>query len=224
MIWSIRLAATLLNRKSFVIKLILLIGLLTLAACQGNTPVQVGELPTLAALPSATVTPTATLTPVESFTPTETLTLTATASPTTTPTVTASATITETATPTASNTPLPSDTPFPTADNEGLALLVALAAKATVLPPQLIPTLPPTAAASVPPPLPVSCVTQPSGGFAAAYASDPTFAAQLGCATPSVISLANASQLYQSGELIWLAGPPSVIYALFSSGRDTPTS
>lgn len=195
------------------------IAALMLAACGGNNPVQVAELPTLAALPSVTITLTATATANESATPTPTVTLTATASETTTLTVTASATITDTPTATASNTPLPSDTPFPTADNEGLALLVALAAKATVLPPQVLPAIVPTVTVSGAVPLPVSCVTQPSGGFAAVYASDPTLAAQMGCAIPSILSFASASQLYQSGELIWMAGPPSVIYALFSSGR-----
>lgn len=213
--WYVRL-----NIKLSIKKIISVIAALALVSCNGNNPQEVGELPTLAALPSVTITLTPTATPEVSLTPTPTSTLMATATGTATPTVTASATITETPTPTASNTPLPSETPFPTADNEGLALLVALAAKATVLPPQLVPAVAPSptvAGGSVA--LPVSCVTQPSGGFAAVYASDPLLAAQLGCATPSVFSFASASQLYQSGEMIWMAGPPSVIYALFSSAR-----
>lgn len=190
-----------------------------LVSCQGTSPVEVSELPTLAALPSATVTATATLTPAVSFTPTETATATATATQTASPTVTASMTITETPTPTASNTPLPSETPFPTADNEGLAALLALAAKATVLPPQLVPNLVPTTVVNTAAPLPVSCVTQPSGGFALVFANDPSLPSLLGCATPSIFSVSSASQMYQAGELIWMAGPPSVIYALFSTGR-----
>ncbi|MEZ4667109.1 MAG: hypothetical protein R3E39_04185 [Anaerolineae bacterium] len=183
-------------------------------------PTEVAELPTLAALPSVTATLLATATPNESPTPTPTNTLTATASPSDTPSVTPSATITDTPTPTASNTPLPSDTPAPTADNEGLLALVALAAKATVLPPQFLPTSVPTIAGIVATaPIPVSCVTPPSGGFAAIYASDPTLAQQLGCATPSILSVSSASQNYQIGEMVWVAGPPPVIYVLFGNGQ-----
>ena len=86
------------------------------------------------------------------------------------------------------NTPLPSDTPFPTADNEGLLALVQMAAHATILPSNLIPVAAPTVpgavvgGATVPPVMP-TCSTPPSGGFAAVYNSDPSLAAQMGCAT-----------------------------------------
>ncbi|MEP6989160.1 MAG: hypothetical protein ABI970_26395, partial [Chloroflexota bacterium] len=138
--------------------------------------------------------------------------------------VTPSATITDTPTPTVTNTPLPSDTPFPTADNEGLLALLQMAAVATVLPANLIPAAAPTVpsavvGATVPPVVP-TCSTAPSGGFAAVYNSDPSLAAQLGCPL-GIVSFATASQTYQAGEMIWMAGPPQAIYALFSSGQFT---
>ena len=204
---------------------ILLVGIM-LAACGGNQPQTVGELPTVAALPTLTATLPVTSTATATASPTATKTVTP--SPTVlisdTPTVTPSATITDTPTPTVTNTPLPSDTPFPTADNEGLVALAVLAANATILPANLIPALAPTipgvvAGATVPPVIP-TCSTTPGGGFAAVYNGDPTLASQLGCPL-GVVSFATASQTYQSGEMLWMAGPPQAIYALFSSGRFT---
>lgn len=205
---------------------IMMLGLM-LAAC-GNQPQTVGELPTVAALPTLTATlpVTATATVTLTVTPTDTVTPTATAMVSDTPTVTPSATITDTPTPTATNTPLPSDTPYPTADNEGLMALVQLAAKATILPPNLLPAVVPTVPGAVvggptaPPALIPTCSTPPSGGFAAVYNSDPTLAVQMGCPL-GLISFASASQTYQAGEMIWMAGPPQAIYALFSTGRFT---
>ncbi len=198
----------------------------TLVAC-GNQPQSVGELPTVAALPTLTATlpVTATATMTLTITPTDTPTPTATVLVTNTLTVTPSATITDTPTPTATNTPLPSDTPYPTADNEGLLALVQLAAKATILPPNLLPAVVPTVpgavvGATAPPAVMPTCTTPPSGGFATVYNGDPTLAAQLGCPL-GVISFASASQTYQAGEMIWMAGPPQAIYALFSTGRFT---
>jgi hypothetical protein len=52
------------------------------------------------------------------------------------------------------------------------------------------------------------------------YNSDPTLASQLGCAL-GVISFASASQMYQNGQMLWMAGPPTAIYALFSTGLFT---
>jgi len=195
-----------------------------LTACGSNQPQTVGELPTVAALP--TLTATLPVTATASFTVSPTATDTLTPSPTLlvsdTPSVTPSATITDTPTPTVTNTPLPSDTPFPTADNEGLMALVQLAAKATILPPNLLPALVPTVpGAVVGPTAPAvipACSTVPSGGFAAVYTGDPSLAAPIGCPL-GVISFASASQTYQAGELLWMAGPPQAIYALFSTGR-----
>ncbi len=202
---------------------VMLLGLM-LTACGGNQPQTVGELPTVAALPTLTAAlpTTATATVTASPTATDTITASPTVLVSDTPTVTPSATITDTPTPTATNTPLPSDTPFPTADNEGLMALVQLAAKATILPPNLLPALAPTVPGAVmgatsPPAMP-TCGTPPSGGFAAVYNSDPTLASQIGCPL-GVISFATASQTYQFGEMLWMAGPPQAIYALFSTGR-----
>ena len=205
---------------------ILLLGLM-LAACGGNQPQTVGELPTIAALPTltATLSVTSTATATASATATDTVTPSPTVLISDTPTVTPSTTITDTPTPTVTNTPLPSDTPFPTADNEGLLALVQMAAHATILPSNLIPAAAPTVpgavvgGATVPPVMP-TCSTPPSGGFAAVYNSDPSLAAQMGCAL-GVISFASASQTYQAGEMLWMQGPPQAIYALFGTGRFT---
>jgi len=201
----------------------LILLLVMLGAC-GNQPQTIGELPTVAALPTLTATQpvTATVTITTSPTATETATSTPTVLVSNTFTVTPSATITDTPTPTATNTPLPSDTPFPTADNEGLMALVQLAAKATVLPPNLLPALQPTVPGAVlgatAPAVMPTCTTPPSGGFAAVYNSDPALASQMGCPL-GVVSFASASQTYQMGEMLWMAGPPQAIYALFSTGR-----
>lgn len=201
-----------------------LVLMLGLAACNAGQPQQVGELPTIAALPTLTETPLLTPTETVTATPTATDTVQPTASlaVSSTPTVTPSATITETPTPTATDTPLPSATPLPTADNEGLLALVQLAAKATILPSNLIPAPVPTlpgavVGATVPPVSPV-CGTQPSGGFAAVYSVDGALAAQLGCPL-GLIAFASASQTFQFGDMLWMAGPPQAIYALFSTGR-----
>lgn len=197
---------------------------LVLVACGGNQPETVGELPTLAALPTLTDTPlviptetiTATATATETVTPTATVELSAT------PSVTPSATITETSTPTATITPLPSNTPEPTEDNEGLLALIQLAAVATVLPPNLVPAAPtllgaPPLGATAVPVVP-TCASPPQGGFASIYANDAGLAAQLGCPL-GLISFSTASQTYQLGDLLWMAGPPQAIYALFNTGR-----
>lgn len=202
---------------------VILLGII-LTACGGNQPQSVGELPTVAALP--TLTATLPITSTATITASPTVTETVTSSPTVlisdTPTVTPSATITDTPTPTVTNTPLPSDTPFPTADNEGLMALVQMAAKATILPNNLLPALAPTVSGAVmgatAPPVMPACSTPPGGGFAAVYNSDPTLASQIGCPL-GVISFATASQTYQLGEMLWMAGPPQAIYALFSTGR-----
>ncbi len=202
---------------------VILLGFI-LAACGGNQPQEVGELPTVAALPTLTATLPVTLTATvtASLTATGTVTSSPTVLVSNTPSVTPSATITDTPTPTVTNTPLPSDTPFPTADNEGLMALVQLAARATILPPNLLPVLVPTVPGAVlgatAPPVMPTCSVAPSGGFAVVYNSDATLASQIGCPL-GVISFATASQTYQFGEMLWMAGPPQAIYSLFSTGR-----
>lgn len=191
-----------------------------LVACDSNQPQTVGDLPTIAALPTLTATlpVTLTVTATASSTATDTITPSPTLLVSDTPSVTPSATITDTPTPTATDTPLPSDTPFPTADNEGLLALVQMAARATVLPSNLIPAAAPTIpGATVLPVVPI-CSTPPSGGFVAVYNSDPSLAAQIGCPL-GVISFATASQTYQTGQMVWMAGPPQAIYVLFGTGR-----
>src|SRR5262245_23379246 len=195
---------------------IVLLGLM-LAACGGNQPQTVGELPTIAALPTLTVTLAITATPTatESPTATDTITPSPTVVVSNTPSVTPSATITDTPTPTVTNTPLPSDTPLPTVDNEGILALAEMAAHATILPTNLVPAGVPTA-----PPVMPTCSTPPSGGFATVYNSDPGLAVQMGCPL-GVISFASAAQSYQSGQMLWMAGPPQAIYALFGTGLFT---
>jgi hypothetical protein len=194
-----------------------------LAACGGNPPQTVGELPTIAALPTLTATLpiTATPTATESPTVTDTITPSPTVLISNTPSVTPSATITDTPTPTVTNTPLPSDTPLPTVDNEGILALAEMAAHATILPinlvPAGVPTVPGVVGGPTAPPVMPTCSTPPSGGFAAVYNGDPALAAQLGCPL-SVMSFASAAQSYQSGQMLWMAGPPQAIYALFGTG------
>jgi hypothetical protein len=206
--------------------------LVAAAACSPAASTQQADLPTLAALPTLTATtasPTepVTRTPVKivaSEPPTEIVPATAT------PTVTPSTTITDTPTPTATDTPLPTDTEIPTADNEGLVALAQLALNATVLPPA---TLIPTAAqaaltATLPPgviqipPAPTTCTYPPPGGFATVFLSNPGLVAQIGCPVgvpPVAANIPSAAQVFEHGEMMWLQGPPPVIYALFSSGR-----
>jgi hypothetical protein len=194
-----------------------------LGACGANVPQPTHEIPTLAALP--TLTPTATPTVTPSSAPTAHLsdTPTLTTTPSSTPSVTPSATITDTPTPTPSDTPTITNTPEPTSDNEGIVALALLAAQATVLPQQLLPAAAPTATfITLPPPAATSCAFQPSGGFGIVYQNDPGLNALIGCplgAPPITASMPSASQLYERGEMFWLAGPPSVIYALFNTGR-----
>jgi hypothetical protein len=52
--------------------------------------------------------------------------------------------------------------------------------------------------------------------------SDPTITQQIGCplgAPPAAVTYLSASQLYERGEMFWLAGPPAEIIVLYSSGR-----
>ncbi len=192
---------------------------MVVAACSGNpTPEAAGVLPTLAELP--TLAPTDTGVPATASA-TATNTPTATVTPTITVTVTPSATITETATSTPTITPTATETLAPTADNEGIAALVALAAQATILPEQLQPVIVPTTPGLLPTaPITSLCSYAPGGGFGVVYQSDPTLNAQLGCATAtSALAMNSANQLYERGEMFWLEGPPGYIYALFNTGR-----
>ncbi|MBN8618545.1 MAG: hypothetical protein J0L63_06550 [Anaerolineae bacterium] len=197
--------------------------LLSVMACTGNQRPDNQVLPTVAALPTLTSTTTATATLPITPTATPTATLTLTITPSETPSVTPSATITETATPTATITPTPSFTPEPPEDIEGLSALVQLALRATVLPQEMMPAMAATmpAVTSVPGQpaiISVTCSTFPSGGFASVYNADPTLSTLIGCPL-GISSVSSAAQSYQSGEMFWVAGPPSAIYALFSSGR-----
>jgi hypothetical protein len=198
---------------------------LLLTACGGESgPQVVGELPTLAQLPTETHTPTQppetwTLTPVPSLTPTETETSAPTS--TATPTVTPSATITDTPSPTPTPTPTITPTNPPPADNEGILSLMLLALQATVLPPDVVQ---PVIGATAPIPgvtqlPPTTCMVQPTGGFGTIFASDPSLVTQIGCPVGTTASISSATQLYERGNMVWLAGPPPVIYTLFNTGR-----
>lgn len=181
------------------------------------TPGPDSGLPTVAQLPTLT----------QTFTPppeTPVLTGTATSTPSLTPTaalsVTPSATITETPTSTPSDTPTVTPTPPPTTDNEGLVALALLAAQATVITP--VPLVPTAGLPTSPPLQTTTCAYPPPGGFAALVASDPTITQQIGCplgAPPAAVTYTSASQLYERGEMFWLAGPPAEIIVLYSSGR-----
>jgi hypothetical protein len=195
---------------------------LSLAACNPASVPETADLPTLAALPSVTLTPTSTITLTVTASLTPTITLTSQPSETATFTVTPSATITETATPTATNTPLPTDTAEPTVDNEGVSALVQLALNATILPQTVQPVPAAVTPVGVATTAATSCPFPPSGGFGVVYLNDPTLTQQIGCPVgnpPLTASVASASQVYERGEMFWLAGPPGVIYVLFNTGR-----
>jgi hypothetical protein len=202
-------------------RMILALILLTLsfAGCgpAAPTPNPDSGLPTVAQLPTLTQT----LTPApETPAPTQAATSTPSLTPTATLSVTPSATITETPTPTPSDTPTVTPTPPPTADNEGLVALALLAAQATIITP--VPLVPTVALPTSPPLQTTTCVYPPPGGFAALTISDPTITQQIGCplgAPPAVGAYSSASQLYERGEMFWLAGPPAEIIVFYSSGR-----
>jgi hypothetical protein len=99
--------------------------------------------------------------------------------------------------------------------------LVQLAAQATILPTQFF-AAPPTATPLTSGPLSPSCSFPPPGGFATIFQSDATLPAQLGCplgAPPFAVTSASASQMYERGEMVWLQGPPTAIYVLYTTGR-----
>ncbi len=194
---------------------LVLIMLSLLAACAGQPAPEAAELPTLAALPTAAPTDSPTP-PTPSATPTTTFTAAPTA--TATPSVTPSATITDTPSPTATATPTITPMPLPTADNEGIAALAALALRATIVP---LPTLPPAPPAFIPTgaPLTTACPAPPPGGFGALTAADPTLTALIGCPVGVPLPVSSAAQPYERGGMLWLAGPPPAVYALFNTGR-----
>lgn len=200
----------------------LLMMVCSVVACGANVVQPTRDVPTLAALPTLTATDTPTVTPSSAPTARLSDTPTPTDAPSSTPSVTPSATITDTSTPTPSDTPTITNTPEPTSDNEGIVALALLAAQATVLPQQAQAIVPTPTFVTLPPAGTTSCAYLPPGGFATAYQSDPGLNALIGCpvgAPPITSSIASASQLYERGEMFWLAGPPSAIYALFTTGR-----
>ncbi|MBK8024299.1 MAG: hypothetical protein IPK19_23425 [Chloroflexi bacterium] len=185
--------------------------------------------------PTATIPPTDTSAPSPTSSPTHSATPTRTATPTGSlvPTFTPSLTITNTITP----TPSPSFTPSP--ELGLLGELVALSRRATILPPEQLynpPTLtalylagqalPATLGAATSAALlptqgvaPV-CPLPPPAAVANALAADPGFAALMGCpmvgaAFPGVV----AAQAFERGSMIYVQGPPNVIYVLTLDGR-----
>ncbi len=208
-------------------KILLVTLVVMLAACGSNTPQDTAGLPTLAELPTQipTIPPTETQ-PVEAtaeIVPIDTATETAT--PTVTLTVTPSATITDTPTPTFTATPPATATEIPTADNEGLVALALMALNATVLPqtaPQTVPPTLPGGVIPIPTTVTTNCVYPPPGGFGTIFLSNPALVQQIGCpvgAPPVTASELSAVQGYERGQMVWLQGPPTSIYALFSTGR-----
>jgi len=65
----------------------------------------------------------------------------------------------------------------------------------------------------------VTCTNPPPGGFGAIYLADTTLAQQLGCPLGQPLPMNSASQMFERGSMLWLQGGPSLIYALFGSGR-----
>jgi serine/threonine-protein kinase len=202
----------------------LILFLILLTACGQAQPTDVAALPTVAQLPtltpSLTFTPTLTGTPV---TPTDTLTptLTATLTSTATLSVTPSMTITDTPTATPTNTATPTPPPTETPQNQSIVELAKLAAQATVLPPQLQPSpaVLPTVPGVITQPSTTTCPTPPPAGFGTVFTSDLTLVTQLGCPVGNVVSMPTAWQSFERGNMLWLGGPPPVIYVLLGAGR-----
>jgi hypothetical protein len=191
-------------------RLSILLTLLLLAACGQGTPSAV--LPTELVLP--TLTPT--LSPTATRTGTQTATYTATPTPTAslTPTVSVTPSTTITDTPTST----PTITPSPSPSVGALGLLAQLAANATPIPQTLLPALtqPPAITLSPAPGTPIVCASQPTGGLATAYNSDPTLNLLIGCPQGTPVSINSAVQQFERGSMVWLQGP---IYVLYASGR-----
>ncbi len=150
-----------------------------------------------------------------------------------TPTVTPSMTITDT--PTNTLTATPSETPEPNA----IGLLADLAAAATVLPPEFLPTVPsptPTFAGTLIIPInpfptetsffPTStstsaCSFQPPGGFATITQNNPALLQQIGCpigAPPQATQFSGAGQAFERGGMAWIGQSPAQIYVLYTDG------
>lgn len=180
---------------------------------------------------SETPAPTATITP--SLTPLLPNTATDTFTPTATFTFTPSLTITNTSTPTetpdigllgelarmgeqATILPLEQRVPAPT--------LTALAIAALSLQPTQapIPGALPGIGTAPTPVIPVACLYPPPAGVAMLLASDPALQNQLGCAVgaPPITELVStAAQFFERGAMVYVAGAPGAIYALYSDGR-----
>lgn len=196
-------------------------------------PEAVGDLPTRAELPSLTPSATFTITPSPSITlalPSATATRRPTLTATLTLTVTPSATITDTP------SPIPTRTPTPTAESLGLGMLAQTALAVTVPP-----TLPRTAAPSptffVTPPgfagtplpglptltglplSPVNCPLSPPVTLAQYIGADPALAGQLGCAVGIAQFVNGGAQVFQGGEMYFVATNPKYIYSFTVDGR-----
>jgi len=67
----------------------------------------------------------------------------------------------------------------------------------------------------------VDCPFYPVGGFATAYTSDPVTAQLLGCPSgnpPNTTQVQTAYQVFERGAMLWVAGSPNQIYALYNDG------
>lgn len=227
------------------LKLVLLVVLVSgLAACDSSGTDAPVDLPTRFEPPqsSATTMPTHTPAPTEiNAPPTLPPTWTLTATPTETATLTVTPSLTITDTPTRTATATPSVTP----EMNALMILALTAAHATVLPPDFYPTSPPVVlptstpyiiTATPPPfvivtattdpglatPLPATqCQYLPPGGFGMIIIAEPDLVNQIGCpvgAPPTTASFPGASQLFQSGSMIWVDEQGGQIYAFYSNG------
>ena len=214
-----------------------------LAACDNGGGDEAGDLPTRFVAPqsSGTVAPTETPAPADPDSPpTLPPTWTVTATPSLTATLTVTPSLTNTETPTPTLTATPSETP----EMNALMQLALLAAQATVLPQDFLPTAPPPAPPTTTPyiftltpapfvvtattapglatPLPATqCQYLPPGGFGMIIIAEPDLVNQIGCpigTPPTTASFPGASQLFQGGSMIWVDEQTNVIYAFYSNG------
>ncbi|NDJ63207.1 MAG: hypothetical protein GYB67_18955 [Chloroflexi bacterium] len=179
--------------------------------------------------PSITLTPsfTLTLTPSLTFTPSLTITDTITPSPTITPSLTpdqgelgllALALQSVTVAPFEVIANTATQTRFAElAQTIIVATQVAVTNPAFVAPPAGgVPTtggVAPTAS-----PTPSGCPVLPPPALASFLPTDPALQAQIGCPVGGTISVTAASQQFQGGAMVFVAGPPDAIYVLFSDG------
>jgi hypothetical protein len=204
--------------------------LLFLTACSGSQTER--ELPTLVAISTSVASPVfATTAPTNSPSLTLATPLPITSSPSAQITQGIAGTPTATFTPsrTITNTPTPTFTLTlaPTREPGGLDFLVTLAAQATILPPTYYAPFGGTSVATgialpTPANATITCPATPTGGFGTLFTTDPSIRQQLGCPVSSTnVQLNAATQNFEFGFMVWMAGTPGYIYAFYPNGTYT---